>query len=50
MTDIAMLLFDGLLSASFCVANKVWPTRVAPAVFQLIVRVTLAPTARPAIV
>src|SRR5882762_1232061 len=44
------LLFAGLASASFCVANSVCPLSAAPAVFQLNVRVTLAPTASPVIV
>src|SRR6266571_2503005 len=47
---IPTLLFAGLASASFCVANSVWPLSAAPAVFQLNVRVTLAPTASPVIV
>ena len=44
------VLFEGSLSVSFTDANSVWPVIAAPAVFQLNVRVALAPTASPAIV
>ena len=47
---IATLLFVELLSASFCVAIRMCPLVATPAVFQLTVRVALAPTASPAIV
>src|SRR5260370_789630 len=47
---IPTLLFAGLASASFCVANRVGPLSAAPAVFQLNVSVALAPTASPGIV
>src|SRR6266566_642983 len=46
--DAALLL--GLLSASFCVAVRMWPAIVAPPVPQLKVRVALAPAASPVIV
>ena len=39
-----------LLSANCCVAVRVCPFRAAPAVFQLRVRVALAPAASPGIV
>ena len=47
---IAMLLFAELLSASFCVANRVCPVTADPAVFQGISTVVVAPMARPATV
>ena len=50
MTPIPTVLFDVLASARFTVANSVWPVTAAPAVFQLIVRVVVTPTASPAIV
>src|SRR6266576_2267661 len=46
--DCALLL--GLLSASFCVAVRMWPLIAAPPVAQLKVRVALAPVASPVIV
>src|SRR5438552_11364528 len=47
---IPTLLFAGLASASFWVANSVCPPSAEPAVIQLNVRVTLAPAASPGIV
>src|SRR2546425_12283601 len=50
ITSMPTVLFAGSVSASFCVANSVCPVMAAPAVFQSNVRVTLTPTASPAIV
>src|SRR5437762_3220182 len=46
--DCALLL--GLLSASFCVAVRMWPLIATAPVAQLKVRVALAPVASPVIV
>ena len=42
-----MALLLELLSGSICVAIRVCPLRAAPAVFQRIVTVVVAPAARP---
>src|SRR6266576_6681 len=47
---IPTLLFEPTSSGSFCVANRVCPVVVTPAVFQGISTVVVAPTARPATV
>src|SRR5216683_2705800 len=48
--EIARALLDELLSASICVAIRMCPLVATPAVFQLNVRVALAPAPRPEIV
>src|SRR5438552_603480 len=50
LIPIPMLLFAGLASASCCVANSVCPVIAAPAVFQGISTVVVAPTTSPATV
>src|SRR5436309_2072931 len=50
VTTIARALLLELTSASFCVAVRMCPLVATPAVFQLKVRVALAPAASPVIV
>ena len=50
VTTIARALLLELTSASFCVAVRMCPLVATPAVFQLKVRVALAPAASPGIV
>src|SRR5712671_169289 len=50
VTAIACASLLEFLSASFCVAMRMCPLVATPAVFQLMVRVALAPAASPGIV
>src|SRR6185503_3795538 len=50
LITVALALLPELASASFCVAVTMCPLSAAPAVFQVNVRVALAPMASPEIV